>query len=34
MRNDPTRKFTACRDDDARKILNDRARMPHQVRFD
>ena len=34
MRNDPARKFTACRDDEARKILNERARMPHQVRFD
>jgi hypothetical protein len=34
MRNDSARKFTACRDDEARKILNERGGTPHQVRFD
>jgi hypothetical protein len=34
MRNDPARKFTACRDDEARKILNERGGTPHRVRFD
>ena len=33
MRNDPARKFTACRDDEARKILNERGGTPHQVRL-